>query len=88
MRPDEREVAGLKCSDVMADLSRYLDGDLPPVRAAQIEAHVSQCQQCARFGASFASLIDQVRDRLRTPDPVPSDVAARLQMALLDADES
>lgn len=86
MRPDDREVAGLTCSEVMADLSRYLDHELPPARSAQVEAHVSACQLCATFGADFARLMDQVRARLSTPDPVPSDVAARLQAAMLTAE--
>ena len=85
MRPDERGVAGLKCSEVMADLSRYLDHDLPPAHAARIEAHVAECQLCATFGAGFARLVGQVRERLGTPDTVPPDVAARLRAVLSDA---
>ena len=86
MHPDDREVAGLTCSEVMADLSRYLDHDLPEARARQIEAHVTECQLCATFGAGFARLIDQVRERLSAPDPVPADIAERLRSALLAAE--
>lgn len=86
MRPDERTVAGLTCSEVMADLSAYLDHELPADRAAGLEAHVAGCQLCASFGAGFAGLITQVRERLRDPDPVPDDVAARLRDALLTQD--
>lgn len=86
MRPDEREVAGLTCSEVMADLSRYLEQDLTPARATQIEAHVTACQLCATFGQEFATLMAQVQERLRAPEPVPSDVAARLQTALRGAE--
>lgn len=83
MRPYDRNVAGLTCSAVMADLSLYLDHDLPDARAAQIEAHVSECQRCANFGAAFAGLIAQVQERLREPDPVPADVESRLKARLL-----
>lgn len=83
MHPCDRNVAGLTCSDVMADLSLYLDHDLSAGRALQIEAHVSECQQCASFGAAFAGLISQVRERLREPDPVPADVESRLRARLL-----
>lgn len=82
MRPTERDVAGLRCSDVMAELSRYLEGDLAPERSAQIEAHVSECQACADFGKGFARLIEAVRTRLGEPEPVPADVAVRLKAAL------
>jgi anti-sigma factor RsiW len=82
MRPTEREVAGLKCSEVMAELSRYLEGDLAPDRSAQIEAHVSECQACAAFGEGFGRMIEAVRTRLGEPEPVPADVAVRLRAAL------
>ena len=82
MRPDERTVAGLTCSEVLSDLSAYLDHELPPERVADLEAHVSACNVCASFGASFAQLLGQVRERLREPEPVPADVQARLRAAL------
>lgn len=82
MRPDEREVAGLKCSEVLAELSRYLDGDLAPQRSAQVEAHVSECQACAAFGKGFGRMVDAVRARLGEPEPVPTDVALRLRSVL------
>ena len=82
MRPTEREVAGLKCSEVMEQLSAYLEGDLPPGRVAQIESHVAGCQACAAFGDGFARLIDGVRARLGTPEPLPVDVEARLRATL------
>jgi anti-sigma factor RsiW len=82
MRPDEHTVAGLTCSEVMADLSAYLDGELPEERSARLEAHVASCQRCATFGAAFGSLIAQVRERLGEPARVPADVEARLRSAL------
>lgn len=79
MLPGERQVAGLTCSEVLADLSAYLDGELEPGRKAQIEGHVSECQTCASFGASFGSLLADVRARMTQPEPVPADVEARLK---------
>jgi anti-sigma factor RsiW len=82
MRPTERTVAGLTCSEVLADLSRYLDGELAPGRRAQIEAHVSECQACAAFGQAFGGMVEAVRARLREPEPLPDEIAARLRTAL------
>lgn len=82
MHPTEREVAGLRCSDVMEQLSAYLEGDLPPGMVAQIESHVAECQACAAFGQAFGGMIAAVRERLREPEPVPGEIAARLQAAL------
>lgn len=82
MRPDERNVAGLTCAAVMEALSAYVEGDVPPALAAQIEAHVADCTQCARFGAGFSTLLSAMRRYLADPEPVPADVAARLRAAI------
>lgn len=79
MLPGERLVGGLTCSQVLADLSAYLDGELDAARKEQVESHVSGCQNCATFGASFGSLLAAVRSHLQAPDPLPDDVAARLR---------
>lgn len=79
MRPDEREVAGLTCSAVMAELSHYVDGDVPDDLRARIEAHVGQCQVCERFGTGFSRLLAGMRRHLSEPEPVPGDVLDRLR---------
>jgi anti-sigma factor RsiW len=84
MRPHERHVAGLTCAEVMVDLSGYLDGELSPERAAQLEAHVRECQTCAQFGSGFSTMIARVRERLASPDAVPAEVAMRLRARLAD----
>lgn len=84
MRPDEREVAGLTCSQVLASLSAYADGDVPAALAARIDAHVAECQACARFGRGFSGLLAGMRRQLGPPEPVPDEVVARLRAALPD----
>ena len=46
MRPDEREVAGLTCGQVMAVLSDVVDGAIAPALGARVEAHVAGCARC------------------------------------------
>ncbi len=82
MLPGERRVGGLTCSEVLAGLSEYLDGELDPRRKAQVEAHVGACDVCARFGAGFQHLLQEVRSRMAEPEPIPGDVAARLASVL------
>lgn len=82
MLPGERLAGGLTCSQVLADLSGYLDGELDAARRASVEAHVSDCQNCARFGAGFSGLLGLMRTQLAAPEAVPADVAARLQQIL------
>ena len=82
MRPDEREVAGLTCGQVMAVLSDVVDGAIAPALGARVEAHVAGCGQCARFGQQFVVLLGAMRRQLARPDAVPADVLARVRAAL------
>lgn len=63
----EQNVGGLRCSEVLAALSDYVDGALDPAEKAKVEAHVTGCNLCARFGGSFAAMLDAVRAQMRTP---------------------
>lgn len=82
MRPDEREVGGLTCGQVMAVLSDVVDGGLAPALAAQVEAHVAGCDQCARFGQQFVTLLTAMRRQLAPADAVTAEVLARVRAAL------
>lgn len=85
MLPGERIVAGVSCSEVLADLSAYLDGELEAARVAQLEAHVSQCSVCAAFGAGFGRVITAMRANKSAPDRLSEAVAGRLQASLYRA---
>jgi len=82
VRPDEREVAGLTCSAVMAALSQYMDGEVPEDVRVRIEDHVGRCRECERFGADFSRLLAGMRRHLSAPDPVPVEVLDRLRTTL------
>lgn len=82
MQPDDRDVAGLTCSEVMAVLSDYVDGEVPARLAARVEAHIAECRACARFGRDFARLLETMRRHLGAPEPVPDEIAARLRAAI------
>ncbi len=59
------QIAGLRCDEVLAALADYVDGELPPARRAQVEAHVGACRRCERFGGMYGAVIAQVRAQLR-----------------------
>ena len=82
MRPHDQEFAGLTCAAVMDVLSAYVDGDIDRTVAARVEAHVSQCRQCERFGAGFGALLQTMRTRLHDAAPLPDDIAGRLREKL------
>lgn len=60
----ERTVGGLRCGEVLARLSDYLAEALPAVERQQVEAHVTGCSVCERFGGEFALTLRRLREHL------------------------
>jgi anti-sigma factor RsiW len=50
-------VGGLWCSDILATLSQYLDGELDSQTAARVDDHLQGCSNCARFGADVSGML-------------------------------
>jgi len=73
----------LRCEEIVELLGGYIEGALPPARAARVEAHLAGCEGCT-------ALLDQLRatvtllNGLGTPSPdavrdaLPDDVRAAL----------
>jgi anti-sigma factor RsiW len=57
----DRVVAGIRCRDVLADLSDYVDGDLSPERVARLGEHLQGCDHCERFGNEFSSVVTALK---------------------------
>ncbi len=79
MQQGERVVGGLRCSEVLADLSDYMDGHLSAARAGKIEAHLRGCDWCERFGGRFKLAVAALRRELGKADDVPREIRARLR---------
>jgi anti-sigma factor RsiW len=75
-------VAGVRCNDVLADLSAYLDGDLPAERRRHIEAHLKGCDWCERFGGEFSAVVPAFRQALSRPTDPDPEVRQRLRERL------
>lgn len=71
MKAHDRSVAGIRCTEVLADLSDYFDGELTSERRTQIEAHLYGCDWCERFGGDFSAAIVALRRELATAPPDP-----------------
>jgi anti-sigma factor RsiW len=78
---EERLVAGLRCGEVLAQLSAYMDGELSSADCARIDGHVSACDLCERFGGEFASAVRALREHL-AEGPLQDDVRRRLRRRL------
>lgn len=81
---NEKTIAGLSCSDVLARLSDYIDGDLSVEARERVEEHLRACDNCARFGGEFAAMVRGLRVHLGAPAGVSRDLAERLRRALDD----
>lgn len=75
-------VAGIRCRDVLDDLSEYLDGALSPSRVEAIQAHLAGCDRCARFGGEVSQTIESLRAALRVPEAVDAQRAAAVRASL------
>ena len=79
----ERIVAGLSCSEVLAQLSDYIDGELGAAEVKHIEEHLLGCPNCERFGKNFGSMVVSLRRTPDAPESVDSKLVSRL-LAQLD----
>ncbi|CAG6393511.1 hypothetical protein NMG29_01840 [Streptomyces cocklensis] len=66
--------------DVM-EIADLAEGILPPERATEVRAHAESCVECGEVLASLAEIRDLLGD-LPEPEPMPADVAARIDAAL------
>lgn len=82
MRAHDREVAGIRCTEVLDDLSDYFDGELESDRVASIQAHLAGCDWCERFGGDFSEAITTLRRQLAAPPEPTAGVHARLMERL------
>lgn len=80
-REGERVLAGVACGRVLSSLAAYLDGTLPADERAVVEAHVRECDRCARFGGVYAAVAGRVR-RITSDGPVSPEVLQRLKERL------
>lgn len=76
----EREVAGLRCGQVLAGLTEYVAGGLDEGTRRRVEAHVQGCTRCERFGGAFGEAVKAIR-RTSSEAPPPG-VLARLEARL------
>lgn len=78
----DRNIGGLLCSQILENLSEYVDGNLDQKTIEAVRLHLSDCQWCEEFGGSFAQLVSVVRIQLNTDNGLSDSVSVRLNHAL------
>lgn len=81
----ERNVGGLRCSEVLAVLSEYVDGELTDSVAGKVESHLLGCPNCERFGRNFGAMVVSLRRESEQSPEAELDVMARLLAQLRKA---
>ncbi|MFD7799862.1 anti-sigma factor family protein, partial [Streptomyces anulatus] len=65
----------------VSEISDLTEGLLSPSRAAEVQQHIAGCDLCSEVRDS----LEEIRDLLGTmptPEPMPEDIAARIDAAL------
>jgi anti-sigma factor (TIGR02949 family) len=71
---------GGNCGAAVHELYSFLDGELDHEHRSAVQAHLDSCPSCVAAFRFEGLLRTTVRTRLNVP--VPSDLAARIRMAL------
>lgn len=69
------------CRDLLASLSDFLDGDLPPEFCAEIERHMTECENCRIVVDTLRKTVYLYRAVAASP-AIPADVRERLYHSL------
>jgi anti-sigma factor (TIGR02949 family) len=71
------------CLEVFAQLSEYLDGELPAETCAEIEAHIADCPPCVEFVRNLRNCIGATRQAQPDcrPEPMPQELESKLRAA-------
>lgn len=75
----EREVGGIRCGELLAVLSDFVDGTIDPGLRLRVEEHLRGCDACERFGGVFAATVRALRERLAAPDALNEAMRERLR---------
>jgi anti-sigma factor (TIGR02949 family) len=71
----------LTCVEALRRLDDYLDHELPTLDTGRVEAHLRECEACAKEFGFERSVIDQIRGKLREV-PLPDSLRLRIMSTL------
>lgn len=73
-----------RCRALLLEMSRYLDGELPPARCRKIESHIASCSCCDAMAARLRTVVAACRAEggKRPPRAVMTRAADRIRVLL------
>lgn len=74
----------IRCHDISALVELYVDGEIDPVEAAEIEVHVESCDSCRALLEQRFEIKDELR-ALAQAEPLDAAFRARIDASLLAA---
>lgn len=81
----DREVAGIRCVEVLEILPDFVEGTLDPERLEQVLAHLAGCDWCERFGGAYAGTVGALRRELGGAPPLTAGQQGRLRAVVAGA---
>jgi anti-sigma factor RsiW len=76
----------ITCRELIEFLNLYLDGELPPGRVTEFERHLSVCDSCVHYLATYRETIALGKAACEDPEsPVGAEVPEDLVLAILSA---
>ena len=86
---EDREIAGIRCKQVLGKLDDYVADELSGTARKQVEAHLSGCDWCTKFGGEYASLVSTLRNGLvQFDEPVGRDARELAERLLRSTDQT
>jgi anti-sigma factor RsiW len=78
MKKDEKgmECRDMKCRDMLAKLSEYIDGELDPRLCRDVERHMKDCHPCLLFVDSLKKTVTFYK--YAADESMPTEVHIRL----------
>jgi len=64
----------MRCMEARLLVSEYIDGDLDPATARQLEEHLATCRSCPPLAAALTGVLAQLRS---LPEVPAADVVER-----------
>ena len=72
------------CEEMLRRLDDFVDRELPPHEMQRAREHLETCEACAKEFAFTASMLDELKIKLRRID-VPEELMERIGMQLARA---